>query len=409
MNDARPLGKLHAWAVAAVATTVMSVSYIDRQTLAALAPTVKKALDIDHTQYGLLTSAFSIAYLVGAPPAGAMIDALGARRGLVVAVLAWSAVAALHAIVPGFGALFALRVLLGLTEAPSFPAATQSIRRVLPPESRSAGFGLLFTGSSIGSMIAAPLAVRLSKGFGWRAAFVGTALVGLAWVPLWVLASASPGARARLDLSDGSARPARGGYGGLLVEPAVWRALAVIAASAPGIMFVLNWLPQLMVDARGMTQEDVGSYAWMPPVLFDAGALAFGWLASRRDAAAGPYGHRGLLAVAAALASLLALLPLVDQPVPLMLVAGAAMAGGAGMYVLATADLLARVAPTRTSSASGLCAAAQSLMHVVVNPLMGRWLDRTHDYGPVLVTLGLLAIPGALAFGAIRPAPRAAA
>jgi len=403
--------KARAWLVAGVATLVMSVSYIDRQTLAALAPTVRKALDIDHTQYGLLTSAFSIAYLVGAPPSGALLDALGARRGLVVAVLAWSAVAAAHAVAPGFGALFALRIGLGLTEAPSFPAATQSIRRILPPESRSAGFGLLFTGSSLGAMVAAPLAVRLASASSWRLAFVATAAVGLLWVPLWLVASNGRAVRARLDASEGRAAGAGGGYGELFADPSVWRALAVIGASAPAIMFNLNWLPQLMTEARGMTQEDVGRYAWVPPILFDAGALVFGysasWIERRRTRARG---HWDLVVVAALLESSLVLVPLVHRPVPLMLLVGASMAGGAGMYVVATADLLARVDPRRTSSASGLCAAAQSLMHIVVNPVMGRWLDRTHDYHAVVVTLGLLALPGALAFALVTPrAPRAGA
>src|SRR5579884_3857605 len=105
----------------------MAISYIDRQTLAVLAPTVTSALHISEEGYGWLASAFSIAYLVGAPLAGLWIDRVGARRGLLAAVLLWSAVAALHAAVPALGAalsalgvgapawavLFALRIALG--------------------------------------------------------------------------------------------------------------------------------------------------------------------------------------------------------------------------------------------------------------------------------------------------------
>ena len=72
----------------------MSVSYIDRQTLAAIAPAVKADLGIDHTRYGWLVSAFSMAYLVGAPTAGALVDRVGARRGFALALAAWSLVAA---------------------------------------------------------------------------------------------------------------------------------------------------------------------------------------------------------------------------------------------------------------------------------------------------------------------------
>ncbi|MCX5741114.1 MAG: MFS transporter [Proteobacteria bacterium] len=127
----------------------MTVSYIDRSTLAVLAPTVTKALDISDAQYGWLTSAFSMAYLIATPVAGWWIDRVGVRRGLVASVLVWSSFAALHALVPGFGVLFALRIALGVTEGPSFPGAALTMARVLPPEDRSRGFGVLFTGSML--------------------------------------------------------------------------------------------------------------------------------------------------------------------------------------------------------------------------------------------------------------------
>jgi MFS family permease len=114
----------------------MAVSYIDRQTLSVIAPTVQAQLGIDDVAYGWLVSAFSIAYLVGAPIAGRVIDRVGARRGLLVAVLVWSGVAALHTLVPGFGVLFGLRIALGIAESPSFPGAAQTIHRALPPKDR---------------------------------------------------------------------------------------------------------------------------------------------------------------------------------------------------------------------------------------------------------------------------------
>src|SRR4051812_1824430 len=180
------LSRRVAWSVALVATLTMTVSYVDRQTFAVLAPKVTEALGISETGYGWLASAFSIAYLVSTPIAGWLIDRTGARRGLVGAVLTWSTIAALHALVPSFAVLFVLRIALGLAEGPSFPGAAQTVQRVLEPAERARGFGLLFTGSSIGAMIAPPIAAHLYGAFGWRIAFLGTAIVGLAWVPAWL-------------------------------------------------------------------------------------------------------------------------------------------------------------------------------------------------------------------------------
>ncbi len=159
------MANFRAWLLVVVATLTMAVSYFDRQVLAALAPSVKKNLDVSNEAYGWLISAFSIAYLVGSPLAGALVDRVGARRGLLGAVLAWTAVAALHTIVPTFGVLFALRIALGLAESPSFPGAAQTVQRALPPESRARGFGLLFTGGSIGAAVA-PLAAAAAASAG---------------------------------------------------------------------------------------------------------------------------------------------------------------------------------------------------------------------------------------------------
>ncbi len=77
----------------------MTVSYVDRQTFAFLGDTVTKALGLTETEYGWLTSAFSIAYLFAVPVSGWWLDRAGARRGLAISVLLWSSIAALHALV----------------------------------------------------------------------------------------------------------------------------------------------------------------------------------------------------------------------------------------------------------------------------------------------------------------------
>jgi ACS family hexuronate transporter-like MFS transporter len=394
-NDA-PLGSRQAWTVAITATLVMAVSYVDRQTLAAISPTVCQALAINDTDYGWLTSAFSIAYLAFAPISGGIIDRVGCRIGLVVAVLAWSTVSALHAVAPSFAVLFLLRILLGMTEAPSFPGGAQAVRRALPVAQRSAGFGFLFTGSSIGGMIAAPLAVALLNHASWRFAFLGTALVGLVWVPVWLLVSGNPEARAALDRRDRS-EPSTGDRA-LLFDPAVLRAIVLVIASAPTVGFVLNWLPKYLVAERHLVQAELGRYIWLPPLFFDLGAVGFGTLASRRERRFGHASHNDLMAGAALLALAVSAIPF--APGAWSAVAGACLAlvGGGWLFALITGDMLSRVLPSRVSTAGGMTAAAQSLSFVVANPLMGSVIQRTHSYTAVLITLGAIIVPGTVAW-----------
>jgi ACS family hexuronate transporter-like MFS transporter len=394
------------WAVAVVATLVMTVSYIDRQTLAVLGPTVVKALDISLEQYGWVLSAFSFAYLAGAPLAGAVLDRTGARRGLVFAVLAWSAVAASHALVPSFGILILLRVLLGAAEAPSFPGGAQTMKRILPREERSIGIGMLFTGSSVGAMIAAPLAIwLLHVSGGWRPAFLGTALLGLLWIPLWLVVTGPREVRDALasdvggETAPGAAPPS---LLRLLGSGAVARAVMLVVFAAPSIMFGLNWSSHYLTHTFAIGQDGLARYLWLPPFGFDLGAVAFGALASRADrrAVAGEArSHVGLMAVAALLSFTMAAMPFAGaSPWLATALASVCLAGGGGIFALLTADMLARVHPSHVSTAGGLTAAAQSLAYVVANPLIGRVVDTTHSYDLVLAVLGALVPPAAVAW-----------
>jgi ACS family hexuronate transporter-like MFS transporter len=398
------LSRGRGWLVAVVATLAMSVSYVDRQVVSAIATSVRRALSIDAQHFGYLAAAFSLSYLVVAPLAGALVDRIGARRGLIAAILTWSVVSAAHALAPTFAALFVLRVLLGAAEAPSFPSAAQSVRRALPPGDRSAAFGLLFTGSSLGAAVAAPLAITLDIHFGWRTAFVVASLAGLAWLPAWLLVTRAPEVREVLARPDaGAPAPATPvTFGAVLGDPAVLRALLLVVASAPALMFLFVWMPQYLELGRGLEKAAVAGYVWLPPVMIDAGMVGFGVLASRFDRrSAGQRSHVALVLLAAAMESLLALVPKVQGIWPTMVLLGIAGAGGGGLYTLLTADMMARIAPSRVSTAGGLTAAAQSLVYVVLNPLVGRWIDRSHSFDGSLVLLGLVAMPGALGWAVV--------
>lgn len=395
-----------AWAIALTATFTMSVSYIDRQTLAAIAPSVQKALDIPDRAYGDLVSAFSIAYLIGAPAAGVLIDRIGARRGLLGAVLLWSLVAALHALVPSFALLFALRIALGMAEAPSFPGAAQTVQRALPPADRARGFGVLFTGSSVGAMIAPPLATWLADRFGFRAAFLGTAAAGLVWVPLWIVAAYGVRARAALDREVRAAAP-RARALDMIRHRAVLRAMLAVVASAPLLSLLFNWGTKLLVHDHHLTQRATGHYLWLPPLFFDAGAVLFGHLASvaRARGASDGGSPRPLLAAAAALMLVGAALPFAPTPWAVVAVMCVTMAGGGGLYALPMADVAARVPPGAVAAAGGLCAAAQSIAHIVCNPLIGRSVEQTGSYAFIAIALSLWVIPGSIGWLWWRPPP----
>ncbi len=385
-----PLSRTHAWIIALAATLTMTVSYIDRQTLAVLGPTVTKALGMTDAQYGLLHSAFAFAYLIATPLCGWWIGRIGPRRGLVISVLVWSGVAAAHALVPGFGVLFALRILLGITEGPSYPGSAQTIQNVLPPEDRSRGFGVLFSGSSIGGMIVPPLASAIFYYWGWREAFLVTAAVGLIWIPIWILLTSHPAAKARIDVRPEAHE--REPFLTLLRRPVIHRALMGVFAAAPAIGLMLAWGAKYLDTTWGVEQEQVGGYLWLPPLLFDLGAIGFGDLASRIKRAPGAP-PRLLFGISAVMAASLMAMPLAGSAWQAVALLSISVLGSGGLYALTVADAYSRIAPTSVSMAGGIIACAQSVAFIIMNPLVGKAVDAYGHYDGITIVIGALVLP----------------
>jgi ACS family hexuronate transporter-like MFS transporter len=392
--------------LAIVAALTVSVSHIDRQTMGVLAPQVTEALGIGNSEYGWLVGAFSIAYLVFTPLSGTLADRFGARWSMTLALFAWTIVAGAHALASSFAMMFVLRLLLGTTEAPTFPAAAQAVHRALPNASRPLGIGLLFTGGSLGSIVAAEVAPMLDRSFGLRGAFLGTAIIGFVWLPAWFLATRGHG----LESGAGPATISNPeqtdawSVSGVVLSGGVVRAVLLVFGSAPILMFMHSWTAKYLVEVRGVPRDHVGHLLIVPPLAFDAGAIGFGWAQGRREATwTHTHGvnrptHTGLLVVATLLTTSMALTPLARSPVTAVAMIATASCGVSAIYGLVTTDMLARVPSNRASLAGGMTAAAQSLSHVIAGPLVGWTVDRTHGYGVALVGLGVFAVPMSIAF-----------
>ena len=382
----------------AATTLAMSLSYVDRQALSVLAPTITKALHISDAGYGWLGAAFSVAYLVAGPLAGALVDRVGARRGLLGGVVLWSAVAALHAFAPTFAVLFALRLALGLAESPTFPCGVQAVQRGLGPADRARGMSLLFVGMSIGGMLAPPVAIGLSTRFGWRAAFLGTAALAALWSPLWIAVTSRPTLRAALDHRDDGV--ARSTMRDVARHPALLRGLVGLIAIVPASAFAMAWEAKFYVRQFALSQGGLAPYLVASAIAYDAGALAFGELAGRRERRAGHGGDppRLLLGCGAVLAAAgvagLAIAPLPHVALACFVASGA---GRGAVVTLCNTDALGRVPLRAVSAAGGVIASVQSLGAIVTNPLVGQAVQR-FGYRPALLVIAAWTVPGTLAW-----------
>jgi hypothetical protein len=104
-----------------------------------------------------------------------------------------------------------------------------------------------------------------------------------------------------------------------------------------------------------------------------------------------------------------AYVPFAPTPASAMAFASVAMAGGAGMYVLATLAATSRVSPGAVATVGGIGAAMQSIVQIISNAGIGEWVGRYGSYTFVFVSLALWALPGAAVWLLWDPRPRATA
>jgi ACS family hexuronate transporter-like MFS transporter len=254
---------------------VSLVSYVDRNTLALLAPTILAELHLSAEQYGWMISCFSVAYSVGNPVWGRVLDRVGLRRGMLAAVALWTIASASHAGVSTFLGFALARALLGFGEGATFPGGLRAATQTLPPERRARGVAIAYSGGSLGAILTPLLVTPIAVAHGWRAAFVCTGLLGAAWLVLWALVGR--GERAAPAQLPGA--PAQSSV--RLSEPRLWAFIAVYALGALPLGFVLYGAPLYLHGALGKDQAALGRLLWLPPVGWEIGYFFWGYWTDR--------------------------------------------------------------------------------------------------------------------------------
>ena len=173
------------WLVLSIFALSTAINYLDRQTLATVAPLLQAEFQLSNEQYGLILSAFSVIYAASAVFAGMLIDRIGLDRAIGMAVGLWSCTGIATGFTRGLGGLVGCRAALGVTEAAGIPAAGKAIHQYLKPAERALGNAVNQAGVSVGAAVAPPLATWLAVRSGWRSAFVATGILGLIWIPVW--------------------------------------------------------------------------------------------------------------------------------------------------------------------------------------------------------------------------------
>jgi ACS family hexuronate transporter-like MFS transporter len=385
--------------VLAIFVLSSAINYLDRQTLAALAPLLQREFHLTREQYGWIVGAFSATYAASAPLAGMLIDGIGLNRGISLAVGVWSCAGIATGFTRGLNGLVGCRVVLGAAEAGGIPAAGKAIHQYLRPSERALGNAVNQAGISLGAMLAPPLAAWFAATRGWRGAFVVTGVLGLVWIPLWNWAAHRAGLPAAV-------KPESGAGLRVLRDGRLWAFVLANALSMVGYSLWTNWTTQYLVDEHRLTLSQSAWYAWIPPVFALLGGFSGGWLSRRlidRGHAAIPARFR--VCMAAAVVSL-ATLAIPAAPTPAWASAGislsifAVAAFSVNMYSLP----LDAFGGSRAAFAVSILVASYGAVQFVISPIFGRFAD-LHNWAALTTAAALTPLAACAVLWGARSVP----
>src|SRR3974390_996643 len=125
------------WTIAILLGIGVLVNYFDRVNLSVSHDSLVSEFGISDVTFGFLLGAYNWTYAACQLPSGVLLDRFGVRRVGIVSTLIWSVASFATALARGMTVFFAARFLLGVGEAPTFPANAKAIGYWFPPRERS--------------------------------------------------------------------------------------------------------------------------------------------------------------------------------------------------------------------------------------------------------------------------------
>jgi ACS family hexuronate transporter-like MFS transporter len=290
------VGGRYRWWIGGLLFASTVINYLDRQTLSVLAPHLKDEFHWSNQDFALIVIAFRVAYAVMQTVSGRLVDRLGTRRGLSLAVFFYSIAAMLTALASGLRSFCFFRFLLGAGEAANWPAATKAVSEWFPRRERGWAVALFDSGSSVGAAIAPLLVLFLLGHFGsWRPAFVIVGALGFLWLAVWRISYHPPESHPRISeaeraaiLADHAAERQETGEAAdappprwreLLGLRQTWGVIAARGLTDPVWFMIADWFAIYLV-AKGFKLEETAAGFWVPFLAADLGNFFGGGFSS---------------------------------------------------------------------------------------------------------------------------------
>jgi len=412
-----PKGR-YRWAICALLFFVITINYIDRQVLGVLKPMIEQDLGWSEIDYSNIVLAFQASYAVGLLVVGRLLDRIGTRLGMAIAIALWSFAALFHGAARTVLSFVLARMVLGFAEAAAYPGAVKSVAEWFPRRERALGVGILNAGANVGVMMTPIVGILVAGLYGWQAAFYVTGAIGFLVLAGWLLMFRQPREHPHVtadelayieqDGEDGAGEPL--GWMAALRQRQAWYFICGKFFTDPVWYLFLFWLPDFFVKTQGMDlfpRANEGIFATIGPALIavylmaDLGSIAGGWASSKfiKKGWSVNLARKTTLFLAALCALPLLIVLYVNNPLLVVLIIGLATAGhqafSSNIFAMIS-DLYPRRA---VATVAGIGGCAGAIGGMLLARATGLSLEYLGSYMPLMIYAGLAYL---IAFIAIQ-------
>nr|WP_229259963.1 MFS transporter [Duganella aquatilis] len=285
-----------------------TINFADRATMAIAGPEIKKLFNLSPVEMGYIFSAFAWSYMIAQMPGGWLLDRFGSKLTYFCSIMLWSTFTLLQGTVGFFtgglavAVLFALRLLVGAAEAPSFPGNSRLTSTWFPTAERGRAVAVFNAAQYFATVLFAPLMGWLVHAHGWESVFYVMGALGILTALLWMRTVYVPKDHplvnqaeidyirqggAMIDLDDRNPATVRRKLNSwqCVKEMLGNRMLLGIYIGQYSIStltyFFLTWFPVYLVQERHMTILKAGFVAALPAVAGFIGGILGGVLSDR--------------------------------------------------------------------------------------------------------------------------------
>jgi sugar phosphate permease len=240
-----------------------------------LLPLIRADLQISFTQAGLLSVAATLAYGLMQIPAGYLADRFGPGRPFFVGLFGWSAMCIAFGMVHAYWLALVTLLVAGAFRALLFAPGLALLASWFPPERRATAMSLFMLGGFSGSILFALAGPPLAERYGWRAAFIAFAALGVGAALLF------RGFARDRPHTQPARRVAVAEVLTLARFPIMW-----VCSSLQFVRFTVTtafnfWLPSLLVADRGLSVQAAGLVMAMSAALMAPSSTLGGYVSDR--------------------------------------------------------------------------------------------------------------------------------